>query len=46
MKCPLSTIWSHSCVVLFLRAVHPVDGGGLSKLGHFLDPLAEVLVAG
>ena len=31
-------------VVFFLRAIHPVDGGGLGKLGHFLHPAEQVVV--
>ncbi len=33
-------------VVFLLRAVDPVDGGGLAEVGHLLDPLQQMLVFG
>jgi hypothetical protein len=31
-------------VVFFLRAVTPMDGGGLGERGHFIDPVEQVNV--
>lgn len=33
-------------VIFFLRAVAPVDGVGLAKLGDFFDPLLSCFVSG
>ena len=35
---------AHRAIVLFLRAIHPMNRGGRRQLRHFFDPPQQVLV--